>query len=241
MNTFFSFAKDRYMKKSTKFLLIIFSILLIPTIFLGKSVFDVVNADGTAFSFNFTTEAIIGLSFLAVEVILGIILFIKFVLSQPMHRAIFFSSLPLTLAYGLSMYLLADISSIDNPTAKTFSTILKLNQENNYNKILWAVIVSIIYVLLLFFNYISICKPISKMEKVVLRLGDGGVYDEKVKIGGGSQFKNIEYGLNKINNNYQGIESDKQLKFKARNKKEEKLILKFYIIVQNRNPCYFLF
>lgn len=216
------------MKKLTKFLLILFVVLLIPTIFLARSVFNGVSADGRAFSFNLSTEAIVGMVLLFVEVLLGIVLFIKFVLSQPLYRSIFFSSLPLTLAYGFSMYLLADMSSLDTPMAKTVSNLLNLNKDNDYNKVLWAVVISIIYIFLLFLNFITICKPISKMEKVVLRLGDGVIYDERVRIGGGSQFKNIEYGLNRINNNYQGIQYDGRLKFKPKNRKEGKLFLKFF-------------
>lgn len=202
MYTNLSFAKNKYMRKSTKILLIIFILVQIPALILGKFVFAGIVPTGRGFTFNFDIKGIIGLILTLVASVLGMILFFRFIMSQSIDKAIFFSSAPLILIYGLLIFLLADLSTFDNSTARSVRTLLNISPENAYNTILWAVLITIVFVLLLFFNFFILCKPLNRVEKVVSRLGDGKVKEEKLKIGGGKQFNNIEHGLNKINNNY---------------------------------------
>ncbi len=202
MNTNFSFAKNIDMKKSTKILSIIFIVILIPTLFLGRSVVEGIVPTDKGFRFAFDTKGIIGLVLSAILVGVGIVLYIKFILSQPVDKAIFFSSLPLVVLYGMSLFMLAEITSFNNPIANALRNILNISQENLYNTILWAILITIIFIILLFVNCFVICKPIAKVERIVSRLGDGKVRDEKLKIGGVKQFNSIEHSLNKINNNY---------------------------------------
>lgn len=200
--TFFSFAKNKSMKKSTKILIVLYIAILIPSLIMGKSIFAGIKPNDTGFAFDFNVEGIIAIILNIISIILGMILFFRFVMSQPIDKAIFFSSLPLIVIYGLLMFLIADINSFNNPTANSLKTLLNISSDNAYNTILWAVLITIIFVLLLFLNYFLLCKPINRVEKVVSRLGDGKVRDEKLKIGGGKQFNSIEHSLNKINNNY---------------------------------------
>ncbi len=202
MYTFSSFAKNIYMKKSTKILLVIFILSLIPTLFLGKFVIAGIIATDKGFKFNFDTKAIIGIVLSVVTTVLGTILFIKFIMSQPVDKAIFFSSLPLVILYGMSLFMLAEITTFDNPLANSLKTILNVSPDNLYNTILWAILITLIFIMLLFLNCFVLCKPIAKVERIVSRLGDGKVRDEKLHIGGGKQFNSIEHSLNKINNNY---------------------------------------
>ena len=201
MYTIFFFAKNKSMKMSTKIFLIIFVLALIPAIILGKSVLEGIIFASNTLSFNFSTEGIIGLVLFGITAILGIILYVRFVKSLSFDKVVFFSSLPLIVIYGLVMFLLADLTSLNNPFAQTIKNLLNISGGDDYNTILWAVLITIIFVILLYINYIIICRPMNKMEKVIVRLGDGLVRDN-FNIGGSKQFRNIEHGLNKINSTY---------------------------------------
>ncbi len=198
------------MKKSTKILLVIFILAFIPTLFLGKFVIAGIIATDKGFKFNFDTRAIIGIVLSVISLILGTILFIRFIMSQPVDKAIFFSCLPLVVLYGFSLFMLAEITTFNNPLANSLKTLLNVSPDNLYNTILWAILITLIFIMLLFLNCFVLCKPIAKVERIVSRLGDGKVKDEKLRIGGGKQFNSIEYGLNKINNNYRS--KDRSLK-----------------------------
>lgn len=217
MHTIASFAKNNCMRKSTKILFVLFVLTLIPAIVLGRFVLAGVIPTGSGFAFNFEIKGIIGLALTAISNILGFILFFRFIMAQPVANAIFFSSLPLMLSYGAVMFLLVQMSTFENDTAKSIRSLLNLSAENAYNTILWAILISIIFILLMFANFFFLCKPVGKVEKIVSRLGDGKVRESKLKIGGGKQFNNIEHGLNKINNNFKNnIDSLNKVKAETR-------------------------
>lgn len=202
MYTNLPFAKNKGMKKSTKILLIIYLIVLIPSLVLGRYIFQGINPTDTGFTFNFDVKGIVGIILTIISLVIGTILFYRFVMAQSIDKAIFFSSLPLVLIYGLAIFFLAELTSFDNSTANSVKTLLNITTDNTYNTVLWAVLLTIIFVLLLFLNYFMLCKPLNRVEKIVARLGDGKVKEEKLHIGGSKQFNSIEHGLNKINNNY---------------------------------------
>ncbi len=208
MYTFLPFAKNIGMRRTTKVLLILYVLTFIPSIVLGRYVLQGIIPVENGFNFNFDVWGIIGLILMLVSNILGFILFFRFIMAQPMAKAIFFSSLPLIITYGALMFLLAELTSFQNDTAQSVRTLLNLSADNAYNTILWAILITIVFVLLMFANFFFLCKPLGKVEKIVARLGDGKVKEHKLKIGGGKQFNNIEHGLNKINNNYKSSASD---------------------------------
>ena len=210
MHTFFNFVENKYMRKSTKILLIIFILVTIPSLVLGGSIISGIKATDTAFIFDFDAKGIIALILTLISVILGSILYTRFLMSLKLDKLLFFSSIPLIVIYGAIMFLLADLSNIDSNLAKSVRTLLNMSQDNAYNTILWAILVTIIFIVILSINYLIISKPVTKVERVVSRLGDGKVKEDNFSIGGGKQFKNIEHGLNKINNNYR--ENDNSLK-----------------------------
>lgn len=210
MNTFLLLAKDKDMKKSTKIILIIFIAVTVPALVLGGSLFSAIVPTDNGFTFNFDTKAIIALILFVASIILGIYLYWRFLLALSLDKVLFFSSIPLFLIYGATMFLITDLSNINSPFAASFRSLLNISTDNAYNTILWAILVSLVFIAILFFNYIIICRPFNKVEKVISRLGDGRVREEKLNIGGGKQFKNIEHGLVKINNKYR--ENDKSLK-----------------------------
>lgn len=191
------------MRKSTKIILILFVLVLITAIILGKDVFkSFLTLEDGGIAFNPTAKSISGLVMIGLSFILAIFLYGRFLLSLPFDKVIFFSSLPIILVYGFILFLLAYLSNLDNPYANTIKEILNITNGSDYNTILWAILLSIVFVILLFFNFILICKPMNKIEHIVSRLGDGKVKEDKLKVGGGKQFKSIEHSLNKINNNY---------------------------------------
>ena len=164
--------------------------------------------------------------------ILGTILFIRFISSLKLEQALFFSNLPLILVYGAIIFLIADLSNIDNDISKTFQSILNITADNSYNTILWAVLITIVFIGLMFLNYYLICRPMGKVERVVSRLGDGKIKNDKLTIGGGKQFKNIEHGLNKINNNYMARDNTLRTSRIDKNKNISKQLIK---ILGNNN------
>lgn len=203
-------AKDKDMKKSTKILLIIFIAVLIPSLVLGNSIFQGIKPTDNGFTFNFDVKGYIAFALNIIALILGNILFVRFLLSLPLDKMLFFSTVPLILIYGTLMFLLAEMSNFNNPTATSVRNLLNISQDNPYNKFLWAILLSLAFVLIFFLIFLFMCKPITRVEKVVLRLGDGKVKQDRFSIGKGKQFNSIEHGLNKINNNYK--EKDNSLK-----------------------------
>lgn len=198
------------MKTSTKILFGLFILVTIPSLVLGGSIISGIKATENGFAFNFDAKGIIALILTIISIVLGSILFIRFLKALSLEKALFFSSLPLIIIYGAIMFLIADLSNIDNNFAKSVRYVLNLSPNNAYNTILWAVLVTILFVILLSLNYFVFCKPMNKLERIVSRLGDGKLNEDKLQIGGGKQFKNIEHGLNKINNNY--MEKDNTLR-----------------------------
>ena len=214
------------MKTSTKILLILFILVTIPALVLGGSIFAGIKATENGFVFDFDTKGIIAIVLSIISTILGTILYIKFLMSLSLERVLFFSSIPMIMIYGAIMFLIADLSNLNNNLAISVRSVLNLSPDNAYNTILWAILVTILFVVLLSINYFFICKPMNKVEKIVLRLGDGKVKENTLQVGGSKQFKNIEHGLNKINNNYK--EKDNTLKRTDLPQKELRQLTRFF-------------
>lgn len=210
MHTFSYFANNTSMKKSTKILLALFVLVTIPSLVLGSSILSGIKATDNGFVFDFDTKGIVALCLTAISTVLGSILYARFLSNLKLEKLLFFSSVPLIIIYGAIIFLIADLSNIDSDLAKSVQTLLNLSTDNAYNTILWAILVTLIFIGILSLNFFIISRPMNRVEKVISRLGDGKVREDKLAIGGGKQFKTIEHGLNKINNNYK--ERDNSLK-----------------------------
>ncbi len=195
------------MKTTTKVLLVIFIVTTIPSIFLGKYLFSAIIPVEGGFEFSFDTYAYIALAFIIVSNVLGGILYFKFISSLKLSKAIFFSIFPLTVFYGLGLYSLASVNSFDGSVASVVKQTLNISEGNNYNSILWAILLSIAYLGLVFLSIVIVCKPMQKVEKIAVRLGDGRVKEGNFNIGGIKQFQGIETALEKINYNYREKDS----------------------------------
>ncbi|MBE7073869.1 MAG: hypothetical protein E7379_02120 [Clostridiales bacterium] len=198
------------MKKSTIILLVLYVLVLIPSIIMGKYIFSAIVPTGTSFTFNFNTNAIIALVLNVVSLILGLILFFRFISSLSVHKAIFFSSLPIFIFYGVIIFLLAQLPTFEGEVSQSASALLNITKGSNFNVILWAIVVTFIFMFQLFINFFILCRPVGRVEQIVSRLSDGRIKEERLTVGGIKQFHNIEHSLNKINSNYK--RNDKSFK-----------------------------
>jgi len=195
------------MKKSTKIFLILFALTFIPAVVLGKYVFQGIQATEKGFLFNFPTLGIVGLVFWGVSMVFGMVCYIKFLRSLKLSHAIFFSIFPVTIFYGGSMYLISNLTILPINTAKALSSVLNISTENNYNSVLWVVILTLFYLFFIFLNLIYLCRPIQKVENITEKLGDGRLNEGNFVVGKSKQFKKIENSLEKINYNYKEKEN----------------------------------
>lgn len=192
------------MKTSTKIYLILFAITSIASTVLAPNVTKAVQISTAGVSFNFSVLSYVALALIVLSNIFGTILYFRFLKTLSFNKVIFFSTLPFTLIYGTLLFSLAYLSSLDNPTANGVKTLLNISTTNQYNTILWAVLLTIIYILVLFIVYFFVSKPVERMEKILLRLGDGKIKERKFNLGGGKQFAQMGHALLKINNTFSG-------------------------------------
>ncbi len=76
MYTIEAFAKNKNMKKLTKILLILFVLVTIPALVMGKSIFKGISPTDKGFSFNFDTQGIIAIVLAAISLALGTYLYL---------------------------------------------------------------------------------------------------------------------------------------------------------------------
>lgn len=211
------------MKTSTKILTILAVVAFVSTIFLFKYLLQAVVPTGTTFRLEFTTLSWVALVFLVLSTVLGGILFFKFVKSQKLTNALFFSVVPMTLIYGFFVAYVSSVKDMTGLTAESVRTTLKISSaDNSYNNMLWVGLATLIYLVSLFVIIIILCKPLSKVEKVAKNLGDGRMKYDDFKVGGVKQFKEIENSLNKINYQYK----EKENKIRQTNLGQQKALSK---------------
>ena len=156
MYTFANFAENMTMKKSTKILLILYVAVMIPSTILGRYVFSSLKVVDGGFGYDFNAYSISGIILNIISMVLGTILFFRFLKTLSLSNMIFFSTIPYTLLYGIGMFMLSHITQYTSPMARNIRVLLNISPENEYNTILWAVILSIVYILILLFTYLFI-------------------------------------------------------------------------------------
>ena len=197
------------MKTSTKILLIFNIALLIANIFLIRYLVMGVVPTESGFVFEFSALSWVALSVLVAFLITFIALYIVFLRNLRLSNLLFFSTLPLTLIYGVFVVYIAKIGEMDDITSASVKATLNINSAQGVEN-LWIALATITYLVLLFVLIMIACKPLKNVEKVTQKLGDGRVKMEDYKIGGSKQFQEIEHSLNKINYLYK--EKDNKLK-----------------------------
>ena len=216
------------MKKSTKIWLIVFIISFVGSILLFNSVSNSITIAEDIY-FNFDAVGYVGLAFILIALISGGVLYFKFIKAQNFSRMLFFLTVPLTLVFATAIYFVSNINSYTNTQIDLVRQALNVTSTNNINYV-WAILLTIVYLILLFFAFSYACKPIKKIEKAVYRLSDGKVKDE-ITIGGNKQFQGIEHGLNKINDVYK----EKENLIKKTNLEYEKFIPKQFLKFLGKN------
>lgn len=197
------------MKTSTKILLIFNIALLIANIFLIRYLVMGVVPTESGFVFEFSALSWVALSVLVAFLITFIALYIVFLRNLRLSNLLFFSTLPLTLIYGVFVVYIAKIGEMDDITSASVKATLNINSAQGVEN-LWIALATIAYLVLLFVLIMIACRPLKNVEKVTQKLGDGRVKMEDYKIGGSKQFQEIEHSLNKINYLYK--EKDNKLK-----------------------------
>lgn len=200
--------ENNFMKTSSKIILLLFAITSIASIILFPNLANAFQLNEKGLSLNFSVLSYITLGLTILSNIFATILFFRFLKTLSINKVLFFSTLPFTLLYGVSLFSLAYLSNLDNPTAKGVKTILNISNENQYNTILWGILLTILYVVILFIVYFFVTKPVYKMEKIIDRLGDGKIKEKRFNLGGGKQFSQISHSLLKINNTFNNTNND---------------------------------
>lgn len=210
------------MKTSTKILIAISILLLVPNIFLERYLIEGITPTSTGFEFHFSALSWTALGLSLAFGVVSTILYIRFLKTLKLSNVLFFSFLPLTLIYAFVLVYITEVKDMTDTTSLSIKSMLNLSATNSYNSILWAVLATIVYLVALFLLIVFICKPLKKVEKIAQNLGDGRVKYDDFKVGGGKQFQEIEHSLNKINYNYK----EKENRIKLTNLETQKFIPK---------------
>lgn len=216
------------MKKFTKICLALFFIFFVGSVLTFQFFVKGISLNN-GLVFNFSPLGYTGLVFLALTLIFGTILYIKFLKNQSFTNTLFFATIPITFFYIVLILLLVNLTQTTKQDLQFVKVALRLNQLN-FTFYLWVVVISIVYVIILFVTYKLLCRPLKKVEKAVYRLSDGKV-NNMILVGGSKQFKEIEYGLNKINENYK----QKENIIKQTNLEFEKFIPKQFLKFFGKN------
>ena len=193
------------MRTSTKVFMALFFITLVGVVLTSSFFFSSISITNQGVSVNLNQMTYFSIAIGVLNAIFGTLLYLRFLKSQKFSAMLFFSVVPLTITFATAAYFLATIYNYDNPTVTVVRQVLQINREN-INNYLWLALLTVIYLLIVFIMFKVITKPIKKLEQAIERLSDGNVND-KIVIGGGKQFQNMEHSLNKINDNYKRSEA----------------------------------
>lgn len=210
------------MRKWNRALLVILIICLFGAILTFKDFLTGIYYNGN-FVFNFSFLSYLGAVFFVLTLILGIIFYVKLLRLQSFGNFIFFVTLPITLIFMAFTYFLLIVPSQNNQNLNLVVVALNLN-ENANNVYWWLLALAIGYLIIMFFSFLFLTMPLKKVQKATSRLSDG-IVNGLVVIGGTKQFQDIEYSLNRINENYK--EQAKELK--ETNLEVEKFIPKQFL------------
>ena len=210
------------MKNNSRILIIFLIISLFGSILTFKYLIDAIYLEGN-FVFNFGILGYLGAFFLLATFILFVVFYVKFLKMQPYGNFVFFVTLPITLLFMGFSYILVFANQNNSQSLQVIRTSLNINQTND--NLYWSLLGgAIIYLMTMFLLFIVIAKPVKHVQKATNRLSYGIVKD-KINIGGNKQFKDIEFALNKINQNYK---EDAQI-IKQTNLEVEKFIPKEFL------------
>ncbi len=220
------------MRTSTKILVLITVALAVPTFILTPNLVSAIVPTGNGFVFSFTPLAWVDLAFQIVFNIFLSIVFFRFLKTQRLSNMIFFSIAPLTLTYAVGLSYIVGVKNMTGITAESVRATLNIaTSEKSYNNLLWAGLLTLVYLIALFIIVLFACRPLAKVEKATEKLGDGRLKLDDYKVGGGKQFREIENSLNKINYSIK----EKENKIKQANLETQKFIPKQFFKFLGKN------
>lgn len=217
------------MRTSTKILMIFYFITLVGVVVTSSFIFSAISISEQGIAISLSVTFYISLAIAILNLIFGIILYARFLRSQKLTTTLFFSIVPISVIFATATYFLATINNYQNSTITLVKQVLQINQTN-YNNYLWIILLTVVYLIIVFLTFKILMRPLKKLEQSIERLSDGNVSD-KILLGGGKQFKKMEYDLNKINENYR----KKENVIKQTNVEYEKYIPKQFIKFLGKN------
>lgn len=207
----------------------LFFITLVGMLLTASFFFSSISITSQGVRFNLNQMTWLSIIIGALNAVFGTILYVRFLKSQKFSALLFFSVVPLTVTFATAMYFLATINNYENETVTVVKQVLQISQTN-YNNYLWIGVLTLIYLLVVFIIFKVTTRPLKKLELAIERLSDGNVGD-KIIIGGGKQFREMEYALNRINDNYKRKENI----IKQTNIEYEKYIPKQFVKFLGKN------
>jgi hypothetical protein len=196
------------MKTSTKIWLIIAILSNVGMFYFFRPLVETIRYSSAGVNFVFTVESYVGLALFVIGTISGTIVFVRFLRTQPLSSQIFFSTVPPTITFmSIILFFFTITTAPQTELVSAVRSILAINTDAS--RYLWVGIVAAIYVVYISIICYLISIPLKRVERAVEVLKYGKAR-KSIKVGGGKQFKNIEYDLNAINENYK--ESDKIIK-----------------------------
>lgn len=217
------------MKKSTMIWILIYVATTIVFTLFSPFILSRISIVQGNIKLSFDVNSYVALVAFIFQNIAFTILFTRFLNTLKFPQKLFAMTVPMTITFVALIFFVYNINEINIPETTIVRSVLNINATNNNNS-LWAVILTIVYLVFMFVSFIFVCKPIKQVEKALERLSDGRIKNE-ILIGGGKQFKQIEYSLNKINDNYK----EKENLLKKTNLEYEKYVPKQFLKFLGKN------
>lgn len=142
----------------------------------------------------------VSLTFLILSVVSNILLFIFVLKDKKVITKLYCTILPLTLLFAAALYYFVLDTNNNSMVMTALKNAIGVIGIGNISIEIVYVIVAL-YIIILFVIIAFVTKPLKQVQNAVIRLENGKV-DGEIKIGSAREFRIIEKGLNKINNNY---------------------------------------
>ena len=141
----FVVSQNTNMRTSTKILIVLTILSMVPGFFLTNYLLAAIVPTGTGFVLEFTPLAWVALAFQVVSNVLMAILFFRFIKTQKLSHAIFFSVFPMTLTYGVFMAYIVGVKDMTGVVAESVRATMNIAAtETSYNNYLWAGVATLV-------------------------------------------------------------------------------------------------
>lgn len=188
------------MRTSTKIWLILAIISNVALFYFFRPLIDSIKYGENGIYLEINWEWYVGLAMFILANISGVIVFVRFVRTQPLNRQIFFSTIPPTVTFVFLMLFIFTIN-VREQTDIVTAVRVGLGIFDSTSRYIWMIVIVLAYALFLYLTYSNLAKPVRKIERAVEVLRDGKT-KKPIKLGNSKQFLGIEYDLNQINENY---------------------------------------